>query len=207
MLVIKLLAYQWTYIVIHAVGFALLAVFLVSSNDLSFSIAGAITYVLISFIVSYLMVGLKFAEHFPKLNNYYFLPDAQEHNKAAPSDNEWALRKAAYLESGFARRKIFLAPSEDGLICVPLSWFGIHPVTALLGGLVFGFLHLGRFTYLECLGKATIYGLACFFILPHGVLTIVIGHFSTDLLGLVLLKLVRWKLARQTRQKQAIGPS
>jgi hypothetical protein len=166
--------------------------FLFVSRDYAFSIVGVAGYLLISILTSYLLVGLRFAEHFPKLNSYYFFP--RTGTEEPLSEKEWALKQAEYLESSFSGKRIFLTPAEDGLICVPLLIVGINPFTALLGGFAFAFLHIGRFTYLECIGKGVIYSLVCFLILPSGLLTVVVGHFAMDALGLATLRLIKQKL-------------
>ena len=191
---IQWLAKDLTYALVRVVGYIFLLGFLFVSRDLRFSAVGALFYVLLSVAVSFLIVGLKLAERFPKLNTYHFAPTARNNHPQPSSDEQWAARKADYLESGLRGAQIFLTPSEDGLICVPVLLAGINPVTALLGGLAFGLLHLGRYTYLECIGKAIIYGLACLLILPYGVLTVVAGHFSMDVLSLALVKLAKRKL-------------
>lgn len=183
------------HVILRVSGFSLLAAFLLLWSDFSFSLVGALGYVLISFAVSYLIAALKIAERFPKLDRYHFV--AEKDLQQSASQEEWAAKQAAYLESGFRGQRIFLTPSEDGLICVPVVLLGINPLTALLGGAVFGLLHLARFTYVECMGKAVIYALACYFVLPYGLLTIVAGHFMNDLLALLLLKLIRRHLERR----------
>jgi hypothetical protein len=192
--VIQWLAKDFTYTAIRVVGLVLLFGFLFLSRAYAFSLVGALCYVLISVLVSSLIVGLQLAERFPRLNRYHFSSAGRFGQTAVLSNDEWAVRKADYVESGLRGWQVLFTSSEDGLICVPVLLAGINPFTAVLGGLVFGLLHLGRFTYLECIGKAIIYGLACLLILPHGVLTVVVGHFSMDVFGLMLLKLARRKL-------------
>jgi hypothetical protein len=94
-------------------------------------------------------------------------------------------------------KAVFFTISEDGFICVPILLIGINPFAALAGGAVFGVIHLGRFTYLECIAKAVIYSLACLWVLPYGLLTLVAGHFTSDVIVLLLLKMIKRKLAEQ----------
>lgn len=192
---IKLLNNSITYAVLRVAGFLLLAAYLLLWSDFSFSWIGALTYVVISFGLSYLIAALRIAERFPKLDRYHFVAD--EDLQQSASREEWAAKQAAYVESGFRGVRIFLTPSEDALICVPVLLLGINAVTALAGGALFGLLHLGRYTYIECIGKAVIYALACYFVLPYGLLTIVTGHFINDAVSLLLLKLIRRALERR----------
>lgn len=191
---IRLLAKDSTFWVLRTVGFVFLTTFLFLFDDYEFSIFGAIGYFAIAVLVPYLMVGSKLSDHFPKLNRYYFFPANKTDEDEPLSDEEWAVRQATYLEAGFRGKEVLFTPSEDGLICVPILLVGINPFTAFLGGLTFGFLHLGRFTYFECIGKAVIYGLVCYLILPLGLLTLVAGHLITDLVGVIFLKLIKKRL-------------
>jgi hypothetical protein len=192
----QLLAHERTYAVMRSIGFALLILYLALSFDFSFSLSAALMYVGISFGISYAIAALKLAERFPALDRRYFASPAPMPAARTLSTKESALLHAEYLEAGARGEQIFATPSEDGFICVPLIVIGINAGTALAGGALFAFLHLGRFTYLECLGKGVIYSLACYYVLPHGVLTVVAGHFTNDLLGLLILKLIRRKLRR-----------
>jgi hypothetical protein len=192
--VIQLLAKNSTYWIIRVVGLGFLAAYLFFSREFTFSFTWASAYVVVTVLIALLLAKLRFLDRFPALNGYYFFRATKNSEANHLTENEWAIKKAAFLESGLRPHMILYAPSEDGLICVPVLLVGINPVTAFLGGLVFGLLHLRRFTYLECIGKTIIYSLVCFLILPHGILTVVAGHFATDLLGLASLKLIKGKL-------------
>lgn len=200
---LNLLGREITYFIIRVIGFTFLAAFLLLSSDFSFSVLGTLGYIVISYAVSYLVAGLKFAEHFPALNKYHFASTTKSTNPESLSDQEWALKQARYLKTGIDAKRIFLSPSEDGLICVPIILIGVNSVSALLGGVAFGLLHIGRFTYLECIAKAIAYGLICYFILPLGLLTVVVGHLVTNSLSLVLLRVIIWKLSKQELSRGA----
>jgi len=196
---INLLNKSIAYVVLRVAGFSLLAMYLLLWLDFSFSWIGALAYVLISFGVSYLMAALRIAERYPPLNRYNFVADKDL--QQSTSRDDWASKQAAYLESGLGGSRILLTPTEDALVCVPVLLLGINPLTALLGGALFGLLHLGRFTYLECIGKAVIYSLVCYFVLPYGLLTVVVGHFANDAVSLLILKLVRRALERRKMEQ------
>jgi hypothetical protein len=76
---------------------------------------------------------------------------------------------------------------------------GINPVSAAVAGCVFGCLHLGSYMYSECVGKAIIYFATCLLVLPHGLLTVVAGHFAMDVVGLIAMLAIR----RRLKAKQA----
>jgi hypothetical protein len=192
--VINLLAKKSTYWFLRIVGFGFLVSYLLISQDFAFSFIWVLGYFAIVALVAWvIIVVLDLPKKFPKLDRYYFFQTKVDHKTKPLSDKEWVIKQAEYFESGFQKKTILLTPSEDGLICVPIVLVGISPISAILGGLVFGFLHLGRFTYLDCIGKTIIYGLVCLFILPHGLLTVVVGHFGMDLLSLMALKIIKSK--------------
>jgi len=193
--VIQWLRKRSTLLAIRVSGFALLAGYLIWSSDYAFSLAGAFGYLVIMIVVACLLLGLRLEQRFPALNRYYFYPRVPSDRNQPLTEKGWLIKRSEYLESVLGGWRILLVPSEDGLICVPLILVGINPVTALIAGATFGLLHVVRFTYLECIGKAVYYGLACFFILPYGILTVVAGHFISDGFLLLLLKLIKW-LAR-----------
>lgn len=198
---IQVLNKSITYTVLPIAGFSVLPTYLLLWRHFSFSWIGVLAYVVTSFGLSYLVAALKVAERFPSLDRYHFVAVKDLHQSASVED--WGVKQATFLASGFRRGRILLTPSEDALICVPILLLGVNPVTALAGGALFGVLHLGRFTYLECIAKAGIYALACYFILPDGLLTIVAGHFIVDALALLLLNLIRRVLERRLGSRQA----
>ena len=191
---IRLLAKKSTYWFLRLVGFGFLVGYLLVTRDFAFSVKWVFGYFAIVALVAWvIVVVLDAPKRLPKLDRYHFFQMKARDQTKPLSEKEWVLKQAEYFESGFQKNAILLTPLEDGLICVPVILAGIGPISAMLGGLVFGFLHLGRFTYLDCIGKTIIYGLVCLFILPHGLLTVVAGHFGVDLLSLVALKVIKAK--------------
>ncbi len=148
-----------------------------------------------------MVVVLGLPKRLPKLDRYHFAHGSAGTESKPLSESEWVLKQAEYTKSGFRNKAILFSPSEDGLVCVSVILAGISLASAILGGLIFGFLHLGRFTYLDCIGKAIIYGLVCFLVLPHGLLTVITGHFGMNLFAWmalkVTLKMVKSKAAGQ----------
>ena len=140
------------------------------------------------------MVKLRLHDRFPKLNRYLIYPIDSQKPQAALSEDEWARGQLKYIDSGLPGSLILAAPSEDGLICVPVLMVGLGPISAALAGLVFGLLHLGRYSFFECLGKGTYYVLICMFVLPHGLLTVALGHLIMDILALLMIKYLRKQL-------------
>jgi hypothetical protein len=113
------------------------------------------------------------------------------------SEDEWALHQAKYLEDSARGGAILTTPTEDGLICVPVLLLGIAPISALIAGIVFGGIHLARFTYLECIGKAIAYAIVCYVVLPFGLLTVAVGHLLLDVIALAVVKLAKHRLSRK----------
>jgi hypothetical protein len=167
----------------NVVGFVLLAWYLASTGDWRFSLVWAGVFVALAYAVSFALVLLKVPERFPRLNRRLVAPSGPR-----PKDEaEWINAQATYLQ-GF-ERNVALSPAEDGLVCVPVLLAGLNPITAILGGLIFGALHLRSYTYLECWGKAGYYGIACAVVLPHGILTVVVGHLTSNVLGFMILRI------------------
>ena len=188
---------KWIHISVAIVGFGFFGGYLVSSSDWRFSITWALAFPAISFSVAWTFVVLKFFDRFPKLNDYLLHPRSDEITENPMSNDEWSLKQAIYLENLFRGKAMLLTPAEDGLICVPVLLLGIEPLSALLGGVVFGVIHLARFTYIECIGKSVTYALVCYFVLPHGLLTVVLGHVIMNGLAFVAIQAGKRKLSEK----------
>jgi hypothetical protein len=178
--------------------------YVVGSGDLRLSLPWVLAFPAISFSVAWLFVSLNLSSRFPSLNRYLLFGRGQSGSAQVLTESEWALAQATYLESGLRGLAVLSAPLEDGLICVPLLLVGVGPVSATVGGIVFGAAHLARFTYIECIGKALYYMLVCYFILPHGLLTVATGHLLTDIIGLVGIKIGKHSLSRESRSNPAV---
>lgn len=189
----------WTYTLIHFVGFGLLGGYLILTDDWRISVTWALAYPAMALAVAILLVTLDLSRRFPKLNNYYLIPDA----RVATSEDEWSLNQSKRFEGMMGRGRFLLAPAEDGLICVPVLLAGLGMASSGLGGVVFGLLHLGRFTYLECIGKSIYYALVCIFVLPHGLLTVALGHVLMDAIALAVAKVAKRKLLHKSRSNPA----
>jgi len=195
----RLFQSRWVQVVLGILGFGLLGSYLVVTDDWRISPIWALAFPAISFSVAWAFVGLKAFDRFPKLNAYLLHPNTDEKKEAPMSGDKWSLRQAHYLESGFRGKAILTTPAEDGLICVPVLLVGIGAVSAALGGLVFGFIHLGRFSYLECIGKGTTYALVCYFVLPHGLLTVACGHLIMNGVAFLAIQVAKRKLSEKLR--------
>ena len=195
----RLFKATWVRITLGTLGWPLLVGYLLLTEDWRVSPVWALAFPAISFAVAWLFVGLKLFERFPKLNSYLLYSDTDQTRPSSVSSDDWALKQANYLNSGFRAKAVLSTPAEDGLICVPVLLVGIGPLSAALGGLAFGFLHLGRFTYLECMGKSITYAAVCYFVLPHGVLTVVLGHVIMNGIAFVGIRIARRKISEKLR--------
>jgi len=202
--VTRILTSRWTWIAIGAAGLGLLGGYLALSGDWRISVPWAFAYVAISVAVAWLFVGLKLHERLPKLDRHLLYP--HDHNAAGSklTSDQWALAYARYIDAGFRTKAALLTPAEDGLICVPVLLIGIGFVAAFVAGIVFGLLHLGRFTYLDCIGKAIIYTLVCLFVLPHGLLTVVLGHLLMNGIAFFGLQVAKHKLGAKLRSNHTV---
>ena len=191
---------RWVSASITVAGFGLLVGYLAFTGDWRISPAWAFVFPVITFSVAWAFVAFKLFDRFPKLNRYMLYPPTAEEVESPLSPKEWTIRQVDYLTSLFRGKGAFLTPGEDGLICVPVLLVGIHPLSAFLGGLAFGAMHLARFTYLDCIAKSITYGLVCYFVLPHGLLTVVLGHVIMNGIAFAVLQVMK----RQMERLQAV---
>ena len=195
----RLFKATWFRITLGTLGWPLLVSYFLLTEDWRVSPIWALAFPAISFAIAWMFVGLKLFDRFPKLNGYLLYSDADQTRPSTVSRDDWALKQADYLHSGFRARAVLSTPAEDGLICVPVLLVGIGPISAVLGGAAFGFLHLARFTYLECIGKSITYAAVCYFVLPHGVLNVVLGHAVMNGIAFVGIQIARRKLSKKLR--------
>ena len=195
---------RWLRITLGTLGWPLLLGYLLVTEDWRISLVWALAFPAISFAVVGLFIALKLFDRFPKLNGYLLYSDTDEMRPTALSHDDWALKQADYLNSGFRAQAVLSTPAEDGLICVPVLLVGVGPISAVLGGIVFGALHLERFTYLECIGKSITYAAVCYFVLPHGVLTVVLGHAILNGVAYLGLQIARRKLSAKLRSNSTL---
>lgn len=95
-------------------------------------------------------------------------------------------RNAPLLHDLFRRplRTIILAPGETGLFFVPVAIIGVTWWSALLAAALFGLAHHRTYSVEQCAVKAFTAFLNGYFILPYGVIHLVIGHLIVDALGI-----------------------
>lgn len=189
----------WFYRAIHISGFSLLAGYFYNTADWRVSISWGLAYFGIALVVSHLLARLGTSRRFQILNKYFTSPKEKVGVSTGQSQDEWALQKTHHLKSFYNNAAIILAPAEDALVCVPVLLVGISPLSAILGGVVFGAMHLGGYSYLECIAKGVYYMLIVLVVLPHGLLTVVLGHLITDVTGFVLLKIAVRQLAKNSK--------
>jgi cation transporter-like permease len=165
-------------------------------------------YVGISLSVGWFFsIVLRLHERFRALDRYLSADRVDNTTNEQMTRDEWALAYVKYhLDSGLRTRSVLLSPAEDGLVCVPVLLLGIGPVQAAIGGAVFGILHLGRFTRLDCAAKAIIYGLVCYYVLPHGLLTVVLGHYMTNGMAFAFMQLAERRLDAKLRSGSTMKP-
>ena len=80
-------------------------------------------------------------------------------------------------------RGILLTPGEDGAFCVPLLLVGLTPINAAIFSLVFAAYHYPHYAARYCLGKAVMFFGTSMVVLPHGLGSMVVGHFLQDVLA------------------------
>lgn len=87
-----------------------------------------------------------------------------------------------------ALRELILLPGEDGLFFVPLLLIGLNPITALVFVGLFGLAHVGQYQLSHVVIKTVSYYLVIVFVLPHGLLNIIIGHVIVDSVALLVAR-------------------
>jgi len=199
MFIRQLIASRFTYAAIRIAGYVFLIAYLVFVGDWRISAVWVLAYCVISFSIAWLFPRVKLLNRFPQLHRYLLYPPNNIGTEKHLSDNEWSLAKAKYAESAFRGNAILFTPAEDGLICVPVLLVGVSAISAAFGGIFFGILHLGRFTFFECLSKTIYYILVCYFVLPNGLLNIVVGHLVINALSFALLKLAIHNLSKESQ--------
>ena len=194
---------RWTFVSLAAVGWGLLAGYLTFTRDVRVSV-WALAMPIVALSVAWLFHWLKLFDNFPELNRYLFYSDTDRTRPKSVSNDDWALKQAQYLRGLFRGTAFLRSPAEDGLICVPVLLVGIGPLSVVIAGIAFAFLHLGRFTYLECIGKGITYTLVCYWILPYGILTVVVGHFIMNGIAFVGIEMARRKLSEKLRSNTTV---
>jgi hypothetical protein len=183
-------------------GLLALAAYLALTGDWRCSWTWALAVPAIAVGTAWALIASNIAVRFPKLTDYLLYPRREE-TMPTLSRDEWDLHFAAYAQTNIPAKGMPFSAAEDGLICVPVLLLGIDPISALVGGIVFGLLHLARFSYQECLGKAMYYSLAIYFVLPHGLVSVVLGHFLTNALAVVGLRIAKQRLAAEVLSNSA----
>ena len=189
---------------LRAVGWGLLAGYLAFTGDLRVSV-WALLVPVIAFFVGLLASWFKLFDNFPKLNHYLLYSEADPRRPTPVSDDDWALKQTEYL-NGMTQggKALIMSPWEDGLICVPVLLVGIGPLSATMAGIAFGFLHLGGFTYLQCILRGISYAVVCYLLLPYGVLTVVAGHFIMNGISFAGVQIARRKLSEKLRPNTTV---
>lgn len=82
---------------------------------------------------------------------------------------------------------LFSLPAEDGLFLVPIAIIGINPIAAGVSGILFGIAHYPLHSKYSCVFKGIFYFSVALWILPHGILAIVLGHILLDAYGFYLI--------------------
>lgn len=201
----QILRSKWTYFGIRFTGFALLAGYLAVTDDWRFSFTWALAVPAIAFGVASALLVSKISDRLPSLNGYLLFPRSNENTNTVLSRDESDLRWVQFAEKQVPVRGIPFAAAEDGLVCVPVLLAGIGPISALAGGIVFGLLHLARFSYFECLGKTVYYSLTIYLVLPHGLLTVAAGHIVMDALGLAVLRVAKRRLIARMHSNHTVN--
>jgi hypothetical protein len=83
-------------------------------------------------------------------------------------------------------RLALLLPGEDGFFFVPLLWVGITPVTAGIAAAAFAATHYPQFPLRACVVKFVSIFCIAMVVLPHGLGSVVVGHFIADAVAVIV---------------------
>ncbi len=205
----KLLSNKKLFPILRIAGYGLFAYYLLSYRDFSFSLPWALGSMAINLFVAISLATIG-AKCFPRLDRLHswrkaVVPPAPlSQEEWQKQYDEWKVKQREYEKkqdefylSQFRLRNVAYAPSEDGLLCVPILLIGLSASSAILAGVVFGFLHLRNHTYLDCIGKAITYSVICLIVLPHGLLTVAAGHTINNALASTVGRIVTKKVATE----------
>lgn len=85
---------------------------------------------------------------------------------------------------------VWLAPAESAFFFVPVLYVGINPITVGLAAALFGAMHYPNFFIRNCIYKSLMHFALALVVLPHGILTVMAGHFFVDHLPLWVMRLL-----------------
>ncbi len=79
------------------------------------------------------------------------------------------------------RLLVWMTPAEDALFALPLIYLGMTPWNIAIASVLFGLAHYPSYSLAFCVPKAALHAVAVVFLLPTGIMTLVVGHFLWDL--------------------------
>jgi hypothetical protein len=123
---------------------------------------------------------------FPMLFAFVFAPALkllrERDTSSRPTPRQEAESASKNMYSHFRSRpwKLLLAAGEDGVFFLPLLYVGINPIAALISSFVYAFMHYLVFPLWDCFMKWLFFFVVAMWILPHGIVTVVVGHVASD---------------------------
>lgn len=160
---------------IKLTGLVFLAFYL-KSHPIAFSPLWVLAYFVIGFIGAQLYVWLVKTIAGFKKEPHYIDEEAQyliEHVSRTKKENPLCF---------------WLAPAESAFFYVPLLYVGVNPFTAAVAAILFGLMHYPEQLLRNCVFKMFLQYVLIWLVLPHGILTMMAGHFLMDYVPLAMLK-------------------
>jgi hypothetical protein len=117
-----------------------------------------------------------------------------------PNEEAMATANAVYSHVRKEPWKLLMVAGEDGVFFLPLLYIGISPVAALSASFAYAVMHYQLFPLWACGMKWLVCYIVAIWILPHGIMTVVVGHLINDGLLFVLTPHLQ-KLAKYVRSK------
>jgi hypothetical protein len=114
----------------------------------------------------------------------------------ARSEPDYVEEETEYMHASFAETQksnpicVWLAPAESAFFFVPVLYIGVNPITVGVAAALFGAMHYSNFLLRNCIYKALLHFVLALVVLPHGILTVMAGHFFIDHAPLWFMKLI-----------------
>jgi hypothetical protein len=178
---------------VRAVGSSLLVYYFLTTRSFDFSIGFVLLYFVLGLVIGLLLSSERITKYYPVLNNYYCNRFRSNGGPLQTEDEYFASKINHTLSLAKHKAAWLFLPVEDGLAFVPVLILGINPYTAIISGLIFAFIHINNYSYLECIGKFIIAYLVCILLLPYGLLTVIVGHYINDIIAVLVLKFIAVK--------------
>jgi tetratricopeptide (TPR) repeat protein len=182
--------FKYRYCLLSIIGWFMMINYYLT-HPLDFSWFWTFAYIGIQLSPSIILLTLEFYDFFQqKRINLSFNSQAINKIKNNSISNKLSTETKAFFDSidRHLISTLLLLPGEDGLFRVPILLLGTNWLNSTIFGIIFGFCHIGNRSALKCLGTSIMITIANLVVLPHSLLSCIIGHVISDLIGIKFVK-------------------